>query len=74
MNARELNLYRKANGTCAVKLDGEESPRDFIHLLQALEFVHRRPEFEGATLTVYDKLGNATLKCDVGTLPTPSKN
>jgi len=62
VSLRELHLYRKADGACALQSDDEGPVRDFAHYVQALDIIHRIPSFRGANLTVYNVMGNTDLK------------
>jgi hypothetical protein len=57
---REFHLCHKPEGGCALKVD-ENTVRHFEDVLEAISYIHALPGIEGATLTVYDVLGNATL-------------
>jgi len=62
VNARELHLYSKADGTCTLKIEGEKHALNFTDVLEVLVFLHALPEMNGATLTVYETTGSAGVK------------
>ena len=45
------------DGKCVLKLEGDEAPREFADVLQAMRFVKAMDKDGGAKLTVYDPAG-----------------
>jgi hypothetical protein len=58
VNGREFHLCNLHDGTCALRVDGDPV-RHFTDVLEAVGYIRELPDADGATLIVYDLMGNA---------------